>query len=70
MHLVSVKMIKFLKELGLSEMDYPDERILKILETYKYIFMIESKRGIKHIVNSSFLYNLTHEIIYNIRRRI
>ena len=28
--------------------------------------MIESKRGIKPIGNSSFLYNLTPEIIYNI----
>ena len=45
-----------------------DKRFLKILETY--IFMIESKRGIKPIRNSSFLYNLTPEIIYNIRRRI
>ena len=62
------KIIEFLKEFGLSEMDYPDERILKILETY--IFMIESKRVIKPIGNSSFLYNLTPEIIYNIRRRI
>ena len=64
------KIIEFLKEFGLSEKYFPDERILKILETYKYIFMIESKRVIKPIGNSSFLYNLTPEIIYNIRRRI
>ena len=36
-------MIEFLKEFGLSEKDYADERTSKILETYKYIFMIKVK---------------------------